>query len=54
MNRKELIDLLKQMYGEYLVWKAEKIVSGEYYRNENKIKDKFFGRYADKILRKMK
>jgi len=58
MNRKELIELLKQMHGEYLVWKAKKIISGEYYKDDslekNSLKDKFYGRYADKILRKLK
>lgn len=58
MDRKELIELLKEMHGEYMVWKAKKIISGEYYRNpatgEDKLKEKFYGDYADKILRKLK
>jgi len=54
MNKKELVELLKQMHGEYLVWKAKKIISGEYYDIEDKLKNKFYGRYADKILKKLK
>ena len=52
MTKKELIELLEEMHGEYLVLKAVTINSGEYYSNEDGIKDKFYGDYADKILKK--
>jgi len=52
-NREITIEELKKIHGEYMVAKALATISGEYYKNEDEWKDKFFEPLATNLLSKL-
>jgi len=53
LNRDIIIEELKKIHGEYLVEKAEALISGEYYDDEDGFKDRFFTPLATNLLKKL-
>ena len=52
-NREIAIKELSKIHGEYMVAKALAIISGEYYKNEDEWKNKFFEPLASTLLSKL-
>ena len=52
-NKEIIVEELEKIHGEYMVAKALAIKSGEYYKNEDEWKNKFFEPLASTLLSKL-